>query len=97
MRIKNKKYVDSFYSPNKQKRIHNLQSVKKIMKKKTIRAKQEIERLKNTLSEVQNKMKNCSDTTIQQSLESAGINTNQSNLIRHFCSSLNEKSKRAKV
>ncbi|XP_029342261.1 uncharacterized protein LOC115033584 [Acyrthosiphon pisum] len=54
------------------------------MKKKTIRAKQGIKRLKNTLSEVQNQMKNCSDTIIQQSLESAGINTNQCNLIKEI-------------
>ncbi|XP_029347311.1 uncharacterized protein LOC115034437 [Acyrthosiphon pisum] len=54
------------------------------MKKKTIRAKQGIKRLKNILSEVQNQMKNCSDTIIQQSLESAGINTNQCNLIKEI-------------
>jgi len=30
------------------------------------------------------KLKNCLDTTIQQSLESAGINTNQSNLIKEI-------------
>lgn len=40
--------------------------------------------MKNTLSEVQNQMKNCSDTTFQQSLEYAGINTNQSNLIKEI-------------
>jgi hypothetical protein len=80
LRIKKNKSVNSFYSPKKQKRIQHLQSVKKNMKKKNIRAKQGIQRLKNTLSEVQNQMKNCSDITIQQSLESAGINTNQSNL-----------------
>jgi len=81
LRIKNKKCVNSFYSPKKQKHIQHLQSVKNNMKKKTIGAKQGIKRFKNTLIEVQNQMKNCSDTIIQQPLESAGINTNQCNLI----------------
>lgn len=80
--MKQNNIVNSYYSPRKQNNLKKLQLVKKNINKKNIRAKKEINRLKNQLNIVHSQMQNTSNLSLQKLLDSSEISKNQCDLIK---------------
>jgi len=83
LRIKNTRI---FFSPNKKKNFVRIQDAKKLIKKKCSRAKKKIIYLENSLNEVKNKMKQISQSTLDELLKGSNISNSQSNLIHEIFS-----------
>lgn len=85
--IKNKESRKSkrpYFSPNKKKTIKQLKKVKYVIKQKYSRASLKIARLQRDLIEIQNKMKDISDSSLNNMLNASYIPECQTKLIQEI-------------
>lgn len=92
--IKNKESRKSkrpYFSPNKKKTIKQLKKVKYVIKQKYSRASLKIARLQRDLIEIQNKMKDISDSSLNNMLNASNIPECQTKLIQEIFNSAKMK------
>ncbi|CAI6357865.1 unnamed protein product [Macrosiphum euphorbiae] len=85
--IKNKESRKSkrpYFSPNKKKTIKQLKKVKYVIKQKYSRASLKIARLQRDLIEIQNKMKDISDSSLNNMLNASNIPECQTKLVQEI-------------
>jgi len=84
--MKNDQNTRVFFSPNKKKSLLRIRDAKLLMKRKCSRAKKKIIYLENSLNEVKNKMKQISQSRLEELLEDSNVSKSQSDLIHEIFS-----------
>jgi len=82
--VKNNQNTRVFFSPNKKKKLVRIQDAQTLMKKKCLRANKKIIYLENSLNEIKNKMKQISQSTLDDLLKNCNISNSQSDLIHEI-------------
>lgn len=73
-----------FFSPNKKKRIINLNNSKRIVQKKINRKTKKMTKLQDNLNNLQKKMRDISASTLQQIIKDSNIPTSQTDIINEI-------------